>query len=177
MNNHSNINLLIYMLEDIRRVTLKGVSGLTKEQLFREPVQGEFCIGSYLMHLAEVDLGWLQIMNGKEIDEELKLRAYYGTWFDSDTACKPPTEPLEMEEYHDTMAQCRAKVIEYIKSLSDADLEEKFTVLRKYGEKEVKKEYTRKWIIYHLIEHEAHTRGQMFLLIRKAWFKAKGENN
>lgn len=31
----------------------------------------------------------------------------------------------------------------------------------------------RKWIFYHLIEHEVHHRGQMFLLIRKAGFKAK----
>lgn len=171
------IDLFIYMLEDIRRITLKGVGGLTKQQLFQEPIPGEFCIGSYLMHLAEVDLGWLQVMDGKEPEEELKKKSYYGTWFDSDTACNPPKEPLEVEEYIDTLTKCRVKLIEYIKTLSDFDLEKKFSVTRNYDGKEVIKEYTRKWIIYHLIEHEAHTRGQMFMLIRIAGFKKKAENN
>lgn len=46
-----NTELLIFMLDDIRNVTLSGIKGLTKEQLFAEPVPGEFPIGSYLMHL------------------------------------------------------------------------------------------------------------------------------
>ena len=36
----TNIELLIYMFEDIRKVTLKGIDGLTKEQLFAVPVKG-----------------------------------------------------------------------------------------------------------------------------------------
>ncbi len=177
MMEQKQISLMLYMLEDIRRVTLKGISGLTKEQLFSEPVKGEFCIGSYLMYLGEADLGWLEVMEGKQADEALKRRTYYATWFDSDKDCKPPKEPLEVEEYIGTITKCREKLTVYIQSLSDADLEKKFTVQRKYGAQEITKEYTRKWIIYHLIEHEAHTRGQMFLLIRMAGFKKKGANN
>ena len=156
---------------------MKGVNGLTKEQLFQEPVQGEFCIGSYLMHLGEAELGWLEVMDASEANEALKKRAYYACWFDSGNDYNPPKAPLEVEEYIDTVTKCRERLINYIRSLKDSDLDVKFTVVRKYGEKEVKKEYTRKWIIYHLIEHEAHTRGQMFLLIRKAGFKKKGDNN
>lgn len=180
LNNMSTTNteLLIYMLEDIRKVTLKGISGLTKEQLFAEPVKGEFPIGAYLMHLAECDLGWLQVLDGKEIDEELKKQSYYEKWFDvPEKLFDPPKEPIEIEEYTDTITKCRAKVIEHIKSLSDFDLDGKVSIIRKIDGKDVLKEHTRKWIIYHLIEHEAHTRGQMFLLIRMAGFKKRGENN
>ncbi len=166
------------MLEDIRKVTLKGVSGLTKEQLFSEPVKGEFCIGAYLMHLAECDLGWLQVLDGKEIDEELKQKSYFERWFDvPKDLYNPPKEPIEVEEYLDAIAQCRAKVIEHIKSLNDSDLDGMVSIIRKIDGKDVLKEHIRKWIIYHLIEHEAHTRGQMFLLIRMAGFKKRGENN
>ncbi len=172
-----NTELLLYMLEDIRKVTLKGVSGLTKEQLFDEPMPGEFSIGSYLMHLAECDLGWLQVLDGNEPDAELSKRSYYGFWFDSGKDFNPPKDIIEIDEYIDVMAKCRAKVIEYIKTLDDEELDPKFSVVRKFDNKEFTKEYTRKWIIYHLIEHEAHTRGQIFMLIRIAGYKNKGENN
>jgi uncharacterized damage-inducible protein DinB len=178
MSGNPNTDLLLYMLEDVRRVTLKGISGLSKEQLFREPLPGEYCIGAYLMHLAEVDLGWLKVMDGKEIDAELRRKSYYDSWFDAgDKELEIPKEPLETEEYLDTLAKCRERLTGYIKTLTDAELDKKFTVTRKRMGQEKTKEYTRKWIIYHLIEHEAHTRGQMFLLIRKAEFKKKGENN
>ncbi len=170
-----NTELLIYMLEDIRKITLKGVSGLTKEQLFAEPVSGEFPIGAYVMHLAECDLWWLHVMDGKEQDVELSKRAYSNTWFDSGKDFNPPKEAIEIEEYLDVLEKCRAKVIKYIESLNEDELEGKVSFLFADGKKS--KEFTRKWIIYHLIEHEAHTRGQMFMLIRMAGFKKKGENN
>ncbi len=172
-----NTELLVYMLEDIRKVTLKGVSGLTKEQLFTKPIQGEFPIGAYLMHLAEVDLFWLNVLNGIEIDAELKKRSYSDTWFDSGDKFNPPKVPIEIEEYLDVLQLGRSRVLEYIKSLYDNDLEEIITQKWMSGGVENSSSFSRKWVIYHLIEHEAHTRGQMFMLIRMAGFKKKGENN
>src|SRR5437667_4915112 len=99
MTNTSNISLLLYMLDDIRKVTLKGVNGLTKEQLFKEPVPGEFSIGAYLMHLGECDLGWLKDLSGQEQPEELKKRVYYNSWFDCMSEdSNPPAAPIEPEE-------------------------------------------------------------------------------
>jgi uncharacterized damage-inducible protein DinB len=172
-----NTELIIYMLEDIRKETLRGVNGLTKEQLFSEPIPGEFPIGSYLMHLAEVDLGWLNVLDGKEADPELAKRAYDCAWFDAGDTYNPPKEALEIEEYMDVMSKCRSKVIDYINSIKDEDLEKKVYRRWTHNGEEKSKEFTPKWILYHLIEHEAHTRGQMFILIRMAGFKKKGENN
>jgi uncharacterized damage-inducible protein DinB len=172
-----NTELLIYMLEDIRKITLLGISGLTKEQLFAEPVPGEYCIGAYLMHLAECDLWWLHVMDGLEQDPELAKRAYSNVWFDAGDDSNPPKEAPEVNEYIEIMTKCRAKVINYINSISDDDLEKKVYMRWVSNGEEKSKEFTPKWIIYHLIEHEAHTRGQIFMLIRMAGFKKKGENN
>lgn len=173
--NKSQIELLIYMLEDIRKVTLKGVSGLTKEQLFAEPIPGEFPIGAYLMHLAEADLGWMQTLTGEEQPEEMKKRCFYGAWYDvPPEEFDPPKEPIEPEEYINAIAEVRGRLYDYLGKMKDEDLEIKLKIKRSPTH-EV--EITKKWIIYHLIEHEAHTRGQMFLLIRMAGFKKKGENN
>ena len=171
----SQIELLKYILEDIRRVTLKGISGLTKEQLFAEPVPGEFSIGAYLMHLGEADLGWLQTLSGEEQPDDLKKRVYYSAWFDvPQEEFNPPKELIEPEEYINAISIARNRLLDYMDTMTDEDLEIK---LKRKRSPTVEVEITKKWIIYHLIEHEAHTRGQMFMLIRMAGFKGKGENN
>lgn len=163
------------MLEDIREVTLKGISGLTKEQLFQEPVPGEFCIGAYLMHLGECDLGWLRSLTGKEQPEELKKRCYYDSWFDVDEKdYNPPKQPIEPEEYLRAIAEPRKILINYVRNMKDEELE---TIVKRKRSADVEVELSKKWMIYHLIEHEAHTRGQIFMLIRMAGFRKKGENN
>ena len=174
MAERKNIDLLIYELEDIRKVLLKGVDHLTKEQLFTPPVPGEFPIGAYLMHFAEVDLGWLKTLSEDtvEISDDIKNRSYYNSWYDAwgEDKGEPPTEALEVQAYFDTMAETRKMLLDYINTMTDDDLEKEVT--RTHDGKDYK--FIKKWIIYHLIEHEAHHRGQMFMLLRMAgWNKTK----
>ncbi len=170
MNNKNpdpQVSLLKWMIEDVRKVTLKGVEHLSKEQLFQTPVEGEYSIGSYLMHLGEVDISWLEVISGKEQPAELKEKAYFDKWYDPSTEASPPKEPMELSEYLEILETTRKNFLDYISSLKDSDLEENITRMGSRGE------FTRskKWIIYHILEHEAHHRGQMFMLIRKAGWK------
>lgn len=165
---NDQIQLLKWMLEDVRKETLAGVSHLSKEQLFQAPVEGESSIGSYMMHLGECDLSWLEILSGAEQPGDLKKKCYFDKWFDVPDP-DPPKEPLEINEYLETIAATRKNFLEYISTLNDAELEKEVTIQRKSGERKIKK----KWIIYHIIEHEAHHRGQMFMLIRKAGWNKK----
>ena len=168
-NSKSQVELLKWMLEDLRKVKLAGVNHLTKEQLFKPPIEGEYPIGSYLMHFCEADIGWLETISGNIQSDEIKKRAYYGTWYDSGPDYDPPKEPIEVNEYLEVMQLTRKNFLEYVSSLKDSDLEEIIT--RKRGD--TVKSYSKKWIIYHILEHEAHTRGQIFLLIRKAGWNKK----
>ncbi|MBK9331007.1 MAG: DUF664 domain-containing protein [Ignavibacteria bacterium] len=56
--------------------------------------------------------------------------------------------------------------------MKDSELEENITMKRKNSEDTLQKQ----WILYHLIEHEAHHRGQMFMLLRMAGMNKKNEN-
>jgi uncharacterized damage-inducible protein DinB len=162
------IELLKWMLEDIRRETISGVSTLTKEQLFAAPENGEFPVGAYLMHLCECDLHWLEVISGKEQPDELKKKCYFDKWFDSFGESSPPSTAPELIEYASLLKETRSRFLEYISSLNDSDLDATVVIKRKSGDVSLSK----KWIIYHIIEHEAHHRGQMFLLIRKAGWKS-----
>lgn len=168
-DNNPQVELLKWMFEDIRKVTISGVSHLTKEQFFTPPVEGEFPIGAYLMHLAECDLGWLETISGNKVPDDIKKRSYYSAWFDVPKEdYNPPKEAPEVKEYFEVMELTRKMFLDYISTLKDSDLEDIIT--RKRGE--IERKYSKKWIIYHILEHEAHTRGQIFMLIRKAgWNK------
>lgn len=162
--------LLKWMLEDIRKVTLSGIAHLTKEQLFTPPIEGEYPIGSYLMHLGEADLGWLQTISGTKVSDEIKKKTYYNAWYDVPKEdYNPPKTAPEVNEYFEALEETRKLFLDFISTIKDSELEDIITW--KYNETERKR--SKKWIIYHILEHEAHTRGQMFMLIRKAGWKKK----
>lgn len=167
------VDLLKWMLEDIRKETISGVSSLTKEQLFAVPEIGEFPVGAYLMHLCECDLHWLEVISGEEQSDELKTKCYSDNWFDPSSESSPPTEAPELIEYASLLRETRQKFLDYISSLDDSELDSSVIIKRKSGEVSLSK----KWIVYHIIEHEAHHRGQMFLLMRRAGWKSDHRNN
>ena len=137
INSNPQIVLLKWMLEDIRRVTLEGVNHLTKEQLFTPPIESEYPIGAYLMHLCEADIGWLQIISGTKVSEEIKKRSYYSRWFDCGPDYDPPKEPIEVNEYLETLSLTRKMFLDFISTIKDSELDDIFTW--KYEENERKK--------------------------------------
>lgn len=167
MSNRSQVELMKWMLQDIRKVTLEGIKGLTKEQLFEPPIEGEYSIGAYLMHFAECEIYWYEQFSGDTVSDELKKRAYSNVWFDPGGEANPPTSPPEVQEYLSVLDEIRNIVMNGMDKLTDEDLETEVDFKVREGEMR----FSKKWILYHLIEHEAHHRGQMFMLIRMGKLK------
>ena len=164
------MELFKWMLNDVRKVTYSGVDHLSKEQLFESPADKEYPIGSYLMHMAEADIFWLEVLSGIEQPEDLKKKAYYNSWYDPSETPLYPDSPVEFQEYKDILDEARKNFTDYISGMDDSELEEEVSFKGGKSERKFKK----KWIIYHILEHEAHHRGQMFMLIRQAgWNKTK----
>jgi len=160
---NSQVQILKWMLQDVRAETFQGIEGLTKEKLFQPPIPGEAPIGAYLMHLGEVDAFWYSQLSGNQMPEEVTKRVYDNCWFDCPPEnYNPPKEIIEVQEYWDAITATRNIVLEYLDNMKDAELEQNIILKRKSGDTLISK----KWIIYHLIEHECHHRGQMFMLIR-----------
>lgn len=155
------------MLEDIRKETINGVCTLSPEQLFQAPASGEFPIGAYLMHLAECDIHWLDVLSGSSMSEDLKAACFFDQWFDPSGESSPPVKAPAISDYSAVMRETRKRFIDYFTSLDDSELEEYSVMKSKRGDLKI----TKKWIIYHIIEHEAHHRGQIFMLMRQAGWK------
>jgi uncharacterized damage-inducible protein DinB len=171
MSERKNIDLLVYELESGRQEILDGIAHLTKEQFFESQIPGEFPIGAHLMHYCECDIAWTErISEGSvEISDDLRKRSFYNAWFDpgGEDAGEPPTEAPEVQFYFDILAEVRKLFVDYVKSMTDEDLDKEIT--RISNGKELK--ITKKWIICNHIKHDAHHRGQIFMLIRMAGWK------
>ncbi|MBP9192675.1 MAG: DinB family protein [Ignavibacteria bacterium] len=164
------IELLKWMLEDVRKVTLYGVEHLSKEHLFESPSDSEkeYPVGSYLMHLAECDIFWLEVLSGIDQSDELKKRCYYNSWYDPSEIPDFPESPIEFSVYQSVIDEARKNFLNYLSEMEDSQLDEEVSIKGDTSGKKFKK----KWIIYHILEHEAHHRGQMFMLLRQAgWNK------
>lgn len=170
---YSESQLLKLLLEDARRKTLKSIEGLTKEQLFAPPIPNEDCIGAYLMHLGECEIGWYETMTGEQLPQEVRERNYHGVWIGCPKEeAHPPKEALEVEEYLSAIADARKPYIDFLDKINDEVLDEIVTVKR--GENEVI--MTKRDIINRIISHENHTRGQMCLLMRMGGIKKTSDN-
>ena len=167
-DNKRVIKELVYLLESGRQEILDGIRHLTKEQFFTPPVPGEYPIGAHLMHYCECDIAWTErISEGAiKISDDLRKRSYYNAWFDpgGDDAGVPPVEAPEVEFYFDTLAEVRKYFVDYVKGMTDDDLDKEIT--RVSNGKEIK--ISKRWIICNHIKHDAHHRGQIFMLIRMA---------
>lgn len=163
-----NVDLFRFMLTDVREVTIKGVDWLNEYQLFHPLIDGESPIGAYLMHLAECDIYWYEVLTGEIVNRELKKRCYYNAWYDCDPkSYAPPVSPILHEEYLNILQETRKLFMDLFDNITDSDIEGEVEIKRSKGKKFISK----KWILYHILEHEAHHRGQMFLMIRKSGLK------
>lgn len=152
----TEIGKWIWALEDVRQNLLKNVESLTQEQL-DEKINHHHSIGTLLYHIAYVEAGWLygEVLE-KEFDEEIKTVLPYEGW----TNGKLTSVTSESIEQHLHRLQIvRDKLLYHFQQMDVQD----FKRPRQLPEYDV----TPEWVLYHLVEHEAHHRGQVFAMLPK----------
>ena len=156
----TEIGTYVNALAEVRSQVRGIVRDLTPEQIKRPAVPGAHPIGALLLHLGEAEWWWMQcIVSGRQMTVEDKQTAHWDILLD----------PKIFAAKNYTPAQC-LDAIEHIRALSrlklaamtDTDLETIYSYMRG----EVKMEHNLRWILHHLIDHEAQHKGQILLLKR-----------
>ncbi|MCQ4085336.1 DinB family protein [Saccharibacillus sp. JS10] len=148
----------LWMMQDIRRDLLNRLEGITQEELDTPQAGDPTTIGALLLHIADVETSWLHfdLLLQKKLDPKIEK------WFSTPTRNEqgeiwcPPGERIE--RHLERLAVVREDFLEKFRSI---DLDDWYTVRHLPEEYDV----TPEWIVYHLIEHEAHHRGQIFHLL------------
>ncbi|MCM3262219.1 DinB family protein [Paenibacillus sp. FSL H8-0457] len=147
----------IWGLEDVRRTILKRLAGIRYEHL-NHKAAGRQSIGSLLYHIALIEADWLYV-EVLESDWDPKIKACF-PWdhrTEDNRLSEVPDQPLA--EHLHRMHMVRQELVAHFRGMDLSDWRRP-RQLEAY-------DVTPEWVIYHLIEHESHHRGQIFQLLRE----------
>jgi uncharacterized damage-inducible protein DinB len=136
------------------------VSDLSLEELAARILPGAHQIGGLILHLGEAESGWIHaIIAGKELDDEAKKFAHWYDTTETDFAEKG-YGARECIERIDKIGEMSRRILA---QFDDEDLERLFGYRRDSGERV---EVSLRWVLHHLIDHEANHKGQISMLKR-----------
>ena len=151
------VGLYFAQLEDVRAETKRYVSGLTSEKLSWSPHSTVESIGTQLLHIAGVERSWIgEDIEGRRMGEEWALAFPLRVNL-------PQVQGEPLDYFLGKLDAVREETRAALAQLTDADLEREIQTLDSTPESD---RFTIEWILYHLIEHEAHHRGQIALMKR-----------
>jgi uncharacterized damage-inducible protein DinB len=145
----------IWCLEDVRHHLITKLSGMSQELLDRK-MEDRHSIGTLLYHIAFVEAGWLfgEVIGTEEWDPEISALFPVEGWTYGKLT---HFEGESIEEHFSRLEKVREVFLTVFKAMTKEDWR-KARVLEEY-------DVTPEWVVYHLIEHESHHRGQIFQML------------
>ena len=151
------IGIWVSTLDELRRQTRETVAGMTPEQLAWKPPGGGNSVGQLLRHIALVELDWLltDLLRGAPLPKDAPaLMQLDGAMVD------PGLRPLEV--FLDSLDYARNLTRKKLAGFGRDEIE---TTRETKGEG-VHKVFNVRWILFHLLNHEAQHRGQILAVQR-----------
>ncbi len=152
------IGLLLGLLQAGTHNLRRMLGEMNEETLIWQPYPNGHSIGAILIHVAACEAGWLHLVAaGQETPLDLEERLMGGPSIDQYAGIwpAPPRKPLSW--YYAQHDKIRARTIALVRELPDPD--EVRTVVWSPN-----RTCTVRWILHHIIEHEAYHLGQAVLL-------------
>jgi len=151
------VGLYLAQMEDVRQRTKRYVEGLTAEQLAWHPQPNVESIGTLLLHIAAVERSW--------IGEDIERRPMGEEWMIGFPIrfSIPQISGKPVAYFFEQLDAVRAETHAALARLTDDDLPRAISPLEGGSTPE---QYTIEWILYHLVEHEAHHKGQIAVMKR-----------
>lgn len=128
----------------IREGLYQALDLFTDEQLSFTPAEGLWSIGQVALHIAGAEEGWFRFIVTRELDdwpEDYSLEEY-------------PTMAAVKELLQETHGRTEA----YLATIDQDEMER--IIEAPWGVK-----FPVRWAVWHVLEHEIHHRGEMFLML------------
>jgi uncharacterized damage-inducible protein DinB len=127
----------------IRLALYQALDVLTEDQLNFVPHAGLWSLGETARHIAEVETGWFGWFVWHEID----------AWPEYSAAQYPTLTSVKqlLDDVHN-------RTLAYLDGKTEADLDQVVVLPRG-------KTTTVGWVVWHVLEHEIHHRGEIFLML------------
>jgi uncharacterized damage-inducible protein DinB len=129
--------------EEVRKVLLAIIDQFSEEELSYAPFEGSWPAGQIMLHIADCEDNWLHGV----------VRGEFEPWVFYELADYPTKEAIKgmLEAAHQ-------RTTAFLASLDEDDLETEYELSN--GDI-----FTLRWIIWHVLEHEIHHRGELSLIV------------
>jgi uncharacterized damage-inducible protein DinB len=129
--------------KEIRQGLYAALDLLTDEQLGFVPREGLWSLRTVALHIATAEEGWFRYVVTGELDE----------WPEVDESHYPTVASIKA-----LLTQVHRRTEDYLQTLDVTDLDLVITTF--WGAK-----VPLLWIIWHVLEHEVHHRGEIYLML------------
>jgi uncharacterized damage-inducible protein DinB len=155
-------------MEEVRGQLRKAVAGIGTADIGRRAVPDTHSIGALVLHLGESEWFWMQcVLDGHQLNDDDRQTPCWDALKDPDR--------VNSREYS----------AEFCLTEADKIREQSHTVLAKFNDDDLERifpfewagelhEQSLRWILHHLIDHEAQHKGQIMLLRRLLGLKNDG---
>jgi uncharacterized damage-inducible protein DinB len=130
--------------KQVRDDLLSTIDKFDEEELSFVPFGSSMSVGQIMLHIGDAEEGWFRNVVSGELD----------TWPDSDLESYPTTEAVKAQ-----LTTIHRRTEKLLDSLVLADLERAIEMPRRDYQLSLG------WIIWHVLEHEIHHRGELSLIL------------
>lgn len=147
-------------MEEVRGQLNAAVKTIPDDLIGKPAFLGAHSIGGLVLHIGEAEWFWMKmVVSGHELTEEINNAPHWDILDDLERVARNGyTAEFCLSEIEKIRNQTRDVLFSY----NDKDLERIITFERK-GQAT---EYNLRYILHHLIDHEAQHKGQIFMLKR-----------
>jgi uncharacterized damage-inducible protein DinB len=164
----TEIGFYLSGMEEVREQLCEAVEGMSEDHIGQPAFPGAHSIGALVLHIGEAEWYWMQcVVSGQKVNDQIRSAPYWDVLKDPESfSAKGYSAEFCLNE----IGKLREQTGETLASFNDADLE-RISSIERGGETH---ERSLRWILHHLIDHEAQHKGQILMLKRLQGLKNEG---
>jgi len=155
-------------MEEVREQVREAVAGMSADHIGRPAISDAHAIGALVLHIGEAEWYWMQcVVSGHKVTDQIRCAPYWDVLKDPKSFSD---KSYSAEFCLNEIKKIREQTHSTLAAFKDSDLERIFSTERR-GETH---ERSLRWILHHLIDHEAQHKGQILMLKRLQGLKNDG---
>jgi len=147
-------------MEEVRAQLREAVLEISSEDIGRLAIPDAHSIGGLVLHIGEAEWWWMNcVISGREVTQEIATASFWDVLEEPERVSQRGySAQFCLDEIEKIRDQTRA----LLATFDDNRMDEVFAFERKGKTNEL----SLRWILHHLIDHEAQHKGQILMLKR-----------